>query len=120
MNACDEDAEFEGLGQIVVGSGFKTLEHILWTRTRREHEDGNVVARRAQLVGDLEAIDPRQHDVEHDGVIQVVANEQNFKGSLAALHGGDFVPLGLKVEQQTLRQVNLILDDQNSRHRKRW
>jgi hypothetical protein len=34
--------------------------------------------------------------------------------------GGDFVPLGLKVEQQTLRQVNLILDDQNSRHRKRW
>ena len=56
VNAGDQDAEFEGFGQIVIGTGGKAFEHIFRTRTRREHEDGNEVARRTQAVRDLKAI----------------------------------------------------------------
>jgi len=51
-------------GQVVVGAELQTEDAVGVRATRGEEEDGDPVSVGAQLPADLEAVDPRQHDVE--------------------------------------------------------
>ena len=68
-----QDGKIEGLGQIIVRAGAESVEYILRTAARSEHQDGNEILLRPQFRGDRETIPSRKHDVQDDGVEESAA-----------------------------------------------
>jgi hypothetical protein len=58
-----EYGQLEGLGEVIVGAGRESLEHVFWAAARREDENGHVVLRLAQRGDHGEAVHARQHHV---------------------------------------------------------
>ncbi len=65
--------------------------------------------------GDLEAVNARQHHVEHDGVEALPPAEEHVERRLAVGHRLDAVALGFEVEAQAVGEVLLVLDYQHRR-----
>src|SRR6478609_4104323 len=65
LHSGDELARREGLRQVVVGADLETDDTVRLLVTRREHEDRHLRLR-ANLATDVEAVLPRQADVEQD------------------------------------------------------
>ena len=63
-----QDGKIERLGQIIVGAGAESVEHVFGTAARGEHQDGNEILLRPQLRGDGKAISSGKHDVQDDGI----------------------------------------------------
>ena len=61
--------ERERLGHVVVGAAVEAAHAVLDRVARREHQHGHPVRLRAQAPAGLDAVHPRQHHVEHDGVV---------------------------------------------------
>ena len=103
--------EREGLGQEVVRAGIERPGLLLRSGARREHQDRHPVARLAQPCAELVAREPRQHHVEHEGVVLVLGREP-----LAVRPGQrdvDGVPLVLEPAAYGPRHVLVVLDDQD-------
>ena len=62
-------AEVERLDQIVVGAAVEPLDARLDRVARGQHQDRHGAARLANRAADREAVAPRQHHVEDDGVV---------------------------------------------------
>src|SRR5438477_5360 len=60
--------EAERLRDVVVASGAQRLDLVLGAVARGEEEHGALEAARAQPAADLDALDVRQHPVEHDQI----------------------------------------------------
>jgi hypothetical protein len=58
----------ERLHQIVVGAGVQPVDPIADRIARGQHQDRHAIAQPAQPTAHLQAIDPRQTDIEHDRV----------------------------------------------------
>ena len=63
-----ELAQRERLDEVVVGAGVEAVDAVVDRVARGEHEHRGAVAGGAQPAADLEAVDARHHDVEHDRV----------------------------------------------------
>ena len=93
------------------------MQHILRAIERGQHQHRHEPVRLAQLAGDVEAIDAGQHDIQdHDVRVRAVA-QQVLERRFAIVEHGDLVAFGFEIEAQPLRQVRLVLDDQDLAHR---
>ena len=66
---------------------------------------------RLEPAADLEAVHPRQHEVEHDEVRRLGARRR--QGVLAAGHHGHVVALLVQVVLDELEDVPLVVDDEH-------
>src|SRR4051812_19887259 len=102
----------ERLDQIVVGADVEPLHAGLQGVARRQHEDRRVVAVVAQALGDVDAIQPRQAEIEHDDVRQegvgLVKAADAVGGEL------DLVPLETQRALEDLRDLLIVLDDEHA------
>ena len=64
----DDLGEAERLRHVVVAAGAQRLDLVLGRVLRRQEEHGGAVAAGAQAPADLEAVDVREHPVEHDQI----------------------------------------------------
>ena len=76
FEADEEDAEVEGLGEVVVGAGFDAFEDLFGAGAGGEHEDRRVMLGFAESAHDGEAVGTGQHAVEDDGWRFFLAREE--------------------------------------------
>jgi len=65
----------------------------------------------AQVAAELEAVVPRQHEVEYDQIDPVVC--ENLAHLAAVGYGSDPIAVAGKVSVQQLAQTQVIVDDEN-------
>jgi hypothetical protein len=111
LDADEEDVEVEGLGEVVVGSGFEAFEDVFGARSGREHEDRGVVLGFAEGSGDGEAVLAGEHAVEDDGGDGVLGVEEIVEGGVAVGFVVGAVAFGLQIEEEALGEVLFVFDD---------
>ena len=78
--------ERERLGQVVVGAGIEAGHPLGHRVARGQHQDRQVVAGAAELTADFEAVQPRHHHVEHQGVRPIAGDQlERFESVLGQL-----------------------------------
>ena len=80
MNAGEQFARIEGLGDVVVGAEFQTHDSVDVFTAGREHDDRRHVLGGAQTAQDLQTVFTGHHEVENQGV-EMFAHPD-------AVHGG--------------------------------
>ena len=112
LDAREELAQGEGLGDVVVGARSEALEHVVLRALGREHEDRLSGKSLADVAAGLEAVHPRQHDVEDDE--SEPAGEGFADSFLAGLHAVRFVAVVREDVAGSLAQGLLVLDDEDA------
>ncbi len=64
--AGEEFAEFEGLGEVIVGAGIEAFDAVVNAVFRGEHQNGSALAAGANGFADGETVHAGDHDVEDD------------------------------------------------------
>src|SRR6202522_3315319 len=64
----NQNRQLKWLGQIIIRTRSKSLEHILGPPARREHQNRHVILLLAQQRRDIKSTLSRQHHVEHNHV----------------------------------------------------
>ena len=102
----------ERLDEVVVGADVEPLHARLQRVARGEHQDRRVVAVVAQALGDVDAVQARQPEVEHDDVgqegVRLVERRDAVGGEL------DLVALEAQRALQNLRDLLVVLDDEHA------
>ena len=102
----------ERLDQVVVGADVEALDARLERVARGQDQDRRVVAVVAQALGDVDAVQPREAEVEHDDVgqerVRLVEPAHAVRGEL------DLVALQAQRALQDLRDLLVILDDEHA------
>jgi hypothetical protein len=111
FDADEEDVEVEGLGEVVVGTGFEAGEDVFGAGAGGEHEDGGVALGVAQGAGDGEAVGAGQHAVEDDGGDLFRRGEEVGEGGVAVGLVVSAVSLGGEVEEQALGEMRFVFDE---------
>src|SRR6266545_1587678 len=111
----DENGIREGLGEVVVRARVERLDLVPLAVLRGEHEDRRPDALAPQGAAHPVAVDARQHDVEHDGVVRVLAGQPQAVG--AVVGHVDREPFGLQTEAQAGRQPRFVLHHENPHDR---
>ncbi len=111
LDADEEDVEVEGLGEVVVGSGFEAFEDLFGAGAGGEHEDWGVVLGFAEGAGDGEAVLAGEHAVEDDGGDGFFGGEELGEGGVAVGFVVGAVAFGLQVEEEALGEVVFVFDD---------
>ncbi len=110
----EEDAEVEGLGQVVVGAGFDAFEDVFGAGAGGEHEDGGVLLGFAEGANDGEAIGAGKHAVEDDGGDFfggiLFGGEEVGEGGVAIGFVMGAVAFGLEVVEEALGEVFFVFD----------
>ena len=108
--------ERERLGQVVVAAGVEPIHPVADRVAGGEHQNGDVVAGRAQHPGRLQAVEPRHHHV-HDH--RVGPNRgQPGQGLDAVLGRADLVRVVLQRAFQGVADRLIIVDDKDVHERK--
>ena len=108
----DENGVRERLGQVVIGAGVERFDFVPLAFLGGEHEDRRPHAFFAQRRTDAVAVQARQHDVEHDRVVGVLARHPEPVGTVE--RDVDREALGFEPGSQPGREPLLVLDDQHS------
>ena len=117
LDTRQQHGQVEGLGQVVVGPRFQAVHDVGGQALRGQHQDGNEVAGLARAIGDREAVDAGQHDVEDHEVVANGRPRGEARERLRAVaHHVDLVPFELEVELHALGEVLLVLDDEQPSH----
>ena len=102
----------ERLDEIVVGADVQPLHARLQRVAGGEHQDRRVVAVVAQALGDVDAVQPRQTEVQDDDVrqegVRLVEAAHAVAGEL------DLVALEAQRALQDLRDLLVVLDDEHA------
>ena len=102
----------ERLDEVVVGADVQALHARLQRVAGGEHQDRRVVAVVAQAAGDVDAVQPRQAEVQHDDVgqegVRLVEAADAVAGEL------DLVALEAQRALQDLRDLLVVLDDEHA------
>ena len=104
--------ERERLGEVVVGAGVEPLDPVADRVAGGEHEDRQVVARRAERAGRLDAVEPRHHHVDHDRVGRDAADAGERLGAVAGERHLVAVELQRATQRVTDRPV--VVDDEDA------
>ena len=108
----DELGERERLDEVVVGAAVEAGDAVLDRVARGEHQHGRPDAVGAQPPADLEAVDAREHHVEHDRV--VVGGARHPQRVLALDRDVGEHPLVAQAAPDQARELDLVLDDQHA------
>ena len=102
----------ERLDEVVVGADVQARDARLERVTGREHQDRRVVAVLAQALGDVDAVQARQPEVQHDDVRQ---ERVRFVEPAHAVGGElDLVALEAQRALQDLGDLLVVLDDEHT------
>ncbi len=111
MHACHELLEIERLGDVVVCPEPQALELVLLLHARRQHDDRN-----AQILApdpaQLESVQARQVDVEHDQVGR--EGRGGADGEVAVGGAADVEALERQVVGEDPRERGVVFNDQNT------
>ena len=103
--------ERERLGQVVVGAAVEPATRSRTRVARGQHQDRRPDAGVAQPPADLEAVDARQHHVEHDRVVLGRPAIQSASSPLIATSAAIPSPIN---RAGSGRHLHLVLDDQHT------
>ena len=86
----------EGLGEVVVGPGFESLDAVLGLGAGGEHDDRDVdgAGVAAEVAEDGVAVPPGQHEVEHDQVRALAQGDLRACDAVVRLEDLDSPPVG--------------------------
>jgi hypothetical protein len=114
FEADEENVEVEGLGEVVVGSGFDAFEDLFGARAGGEHEDWGVALGLAEGADNGEAVGSGEHAVEDDGgdvfVGVFIGREEVGESGVAVGLVVGAVAFGLEVEEEALGEVVFVFD----------
>src|SRR5215471_18819560 len=110
LDAGDQLALVERLGQVVVGPEAQALQLVVELAEARQDEDWGIDPRGAQPAQHLVAVDVRQHEVEQDDV--VIVELADLQAVLAEIGGVDDEVLRLEHQLDALGGARVVLDDQ--------
>ena len=100
------------LGQVVVGTRVESVDPVVDGVPRGEHQDRQVVAGRSQGLGRLDAVEPRHHDVDDQGVGgQPVDPGERLHAVVGDRH---LVPVELERAAQRVADGAVVVDDKNA------
>ena len=102
----------KGLGEIVVRAAVQPVYPVVQTALGRQHQHGGGHVGRAQLLGHLKAVHPRQHHVQHHQIIDARQGVVQPAYAVMAHVGG--VALPVQQLPQGVRQTDFILHDQKT------
>src|SRR5262249_22715876 len=100
----------ERLGDVVVRAQFEAENLVELLAAGGQHDDRHVAAG-AEAAADLEPVDLRQHQVEHNEVDLPVAKELEGLLAVARLHDSEAVAFE-RIRQQLLDGI-LVVDEEN-------
>jgi hypothetical protein len=113
----EQHGQVEGLGQVVVGPRLQAVHDVGGQALGRQHQDRHEVAGLPCAIGDGEAVDARQHDVEdHEVIARRPAGGEMGEGLGAVAHHVHLVAFELEVELHALGEVLLVFDDEQPSH----
>ena len=102
----------ERLDEVVVGADVEPLDARLERVARGEHQDRHVVAVLAQAARDVDAVEPREPEVEHD---QVGQERVRLVERLHAVGGElDVVAVEAQRALQDVGDLLVVLDDEHA------
>ena len=101
-------AWIEGLGDIIVGTGFEADDPVDRIAGRRHHDDADLAAALAQPAGDGEAVLPGQADIEQDQIRQLALHQPAQPA--ARFEAADPEALLGQIVEQKLALGRLVLD----------
>ena len=110
MDACDQFARVEGLGQVVVGAHLEPDDAVHVVALGSEHDDRRAVAGGAQAPDDGEAVLAGKHLVQDDQVVGLALHQPVHRGGIAGK--GDFELLLRQVALEQLAQFCIVIDDE--------
>jgi len=117
LDAGDEFARAEGLGDVVVGAGFEGGDQVGFAAARGEHDDGEAMKERvlADFGEKLEAGEAGEHGVEEEEI----GNGLREGGAAGeAVRGIGYVETGiLQFVANEYNDIGVVLDDENAFHR---
>ena len=105
-----ELADRERLRDVVVGSELQPDHLVELVVTRREHDDRHR-AGRPQPLADLEAVELRKHDVQHDEVGRRLAEAAQRLLAVRRLHHRE--PVAFEREREHLPHGFLVVDEED-------
>ena len=101
----------EGLDEVVVGAAVEAGHPVLGLGAGGQHQDRDVAVA-AQAAADLDAVHPRQPEVEHDQVRNEAGGDVERLDSVG--RGAYFVALVAERAAQDVGDVDVVLDDQDA------
>ena len=110
-DARGEHLEREWLHEVVVGARVEPDDLVGGGVLRRQHEDRELWIAGAQPSADLNAVDARHHQVEHHEVGREL--ERLLERFRTVARGGDRVALERERAAQHVRDVLVVVDDEN-------
>jgi hypothetical protein len=110
----DELLGLEGLDDVVVGAALEAQHHVEGVAARGQHHDRHT-ALRADLPAHLDAVGPRQHEVEQHEVGPLPA--EGAERGVAVGDEGRLEPLLAQDDAQHLGQGGVVVDHQHLAHR---
>jgi len=112
MDAGEQFARVEGLGQVVVGTDLEADDAVHILDLGREHDDRRQVVGGTQAAADRQAVLARQHQVEHDQV-HGFAGQQAVQrlGVLGQQHLEAFLR---QVAAQQVADAGVVVDDDHA------
>ncbi len=117
LDADEEDGEFEGFGEVVVGAGLDAVEDVLGVGAGGEHEDGGEAVGGAEGLGDGEAVGAGEHAVEDDDGDFFWAGggrgEEVGEGGVAVGLVVGAEAFEFEVEEEALGEVFFVFDEGN-------
>ena len=112
LDARQQFAPVERLGQVVVGAEAETLDLVVELGEARQDQDRRIDARGAQAAQHLVAVDVRQHQIEDDDV--VIVKLTDLETVLAEVGRIDDVSFGLQDQFDALGGVGIVFNQQHS------
>lgn len=118
-DACQQHPRFARLADVVVGADLQAQHLVVAVVQGGEHQDRQARLGRAQLTADLQAVQPRQHDVEHHQVrAQALHRGQRLVAATDHRHG---IALTAQVGGDELGQGGVVFDNEQGDHgRSSW
>ena len=111
MNARQQLARVEGLGQVVVGADFEADDAVNVFAFGRQHDDGRAVVRCAQAPADGQAVFAGHHQVQHDQVYGVAQHDAVQR--LAVFGQDDFKTLLSEIAAQQVADTGVVVKNQD-------
>src|SRR5579871_199446 len=115
-DARNQNCQFERLGQVIVGSRRKALQHVFGMIARRQHQGRNELPALPELRHHRKSVLARQHHVQHHHVEGRIGRGQDFQRRLPGIGHMHLVAIRFQVETQPVGKVLLVFYDKDSAH----
>jgi len=113
--AGEEFAEFEWLGEVIVGAGIETFDAVVDAVFRGEHKNWRALAACADGFADGETVQAGDHDVEDDQI--VIVDFGLVDGVVSVLHSVDGVGLFAQTFGHESCDARVVFDEEKSHAR---